>query len=142
MKRLILFVLILSLNSTSIMAQDLSKHQWKHRVLLVLSSSENNSSYQQQIDSLKTNLKGLDERKLVIYQVVKDHFKIGFNDVEWKISSSLYEQYKKETSDFEIILIGLDGGIKLRQTSFLSNKKLFGIIDVMPMRRQEINTKN
>lgn len=41
-------------------------------------------------------------------------------------------------SDFRVLLIGLDGGKKLDQTKMLSVKKLFNIIDSMPMRQAEI----
>ena len=43
---------------------------------------------------------------------------------------------------FEVILIGLDGGEKLRQTKVLETDKLFAIIDGMPMRRSEIIKNN
>lgn len=43
-----------------------------------------------------------------------------------------------ESNDFEIILIGLDGRIKLRQSQFLLDEDLLRIIDAMPMRRNEI----
>ena len=38
---------------------------------------------------------------------------------------------------FEIVLIGKDGGEKLRQGQVLSSEKLFGLIDAMPMRQAE-----
>ena len=44
-------------------------------------------------------------------------------------------------SDFRVLLIGLDGGKKLDQTKMLSVKKLFNIIDSMPMRQAEIQKK-
>ena len=40
--------------------------------------------------------------------------------------------------DLHQLLIGLDGGIKLRQNSILTKEKLFAIIDGMPMRRREL----
>lgn len=41
-------------------------------------------------------------------------------------------------SDFEVILIGLDGGVKLRQTEALETKKLFDLINSVPMRQAEM----
>ena len=41
-----------------------------------------------------------------------------------------------------MILIGLDGGVKLRQTEMISLDKLFTLIDGMPMRRREIKNEN
>jgi hypothetical protein len=39
---------------------------------------------------------------------------------------------------FEVILIGKDGGVKLRAKTPISIQELFSLIDAMPMRRQEL----
>lgn len=36
-----------------------------------------------------------------------------------------------------VLLIGLDGEVKLRQSHAATNEQLFGLIDAMPMRRAE-----
>ena len=46
-----------------------------------------------------------------------------------------------EKEDFEVILIGLDGGIKLQRTKILTKEDLFKITDSMPMRRDELTRK-
>jgi len=56
----------------------------------------------------------------------------------WIQSSELFAEYKQSDKTFEIMLIGLDGGVKLRQSKFLSNEDLFARIDQMPMRRDEL----
>jgi len=38
-------------------------------------------------------------------------------------------------------LIGLDGGVKLKETEVLKKEDLFSIIDSMPMRLREIRQK-
>lgn len=48
---------------------------------------------------------------------------------KWDIDSS---------SSFTLILVGRDGGEKLRCTGVVSAEKLFGLIDAMPMRKDEI----
>lgn len=44
-------------------------------------------------------------------------------------------------NEFEVILIGLDGSIKLRQMEVLSKEDLIAIIDAMPMRKSEIKNR-
>jgi hypothetical protein len=39
---------------------------------------------------------------------------------------------------FEVLLIGKDGGVKLRQQEPVGTDVLFAVIDAMPMRRQEM----
>jgi hypothetical protein len=43
-----------------------------------------------------------------------------------------------QIDEFEIILIGKDGGVKLRSKTPISLEELFSLIDAMPMRRQEM----
>ena len=120
-------------------AQVLTKHKWENRLLLVLTDDTSNGKYQDQLQEFKKNLDGIKERKLLIYQITPEKFKLGFENSKWKKSETVYQQFKKTDSQPEIILIGLDGGVKLQVPEFLSAKKLFATIDVMPMRIQEIN---
>jgi hypothetical protein len=45
---------------------------------------------------------------------------------------------KENKSGFQVLLIGLDGGVKMDQSEIISCKKLFGTIDSMPMRKAEM----
>ena len=119
-------------------AQDLSKHQWKDRLVLIIAEDENNKTFQQQLTELQKHQQGLKERKLVIYQILPEKYTTGFEEENWKTSSELFQKYKAEKSDFRVILIGLDGGEKLDQTEILSAEKLFNTIDSMPMRQAEM----
>ena len=121
----------------SLYAQDLSKHQWKDRLILII-ASKNNQKFQQQHKELQKEREGLKERKLVIYQILPEKYKTGFKEKNWKKYAELFEAYNGKKSDFRVLLIGLDGGKKLDQTKMLSVKKLFNIIDSMPMRQAEI----
>jgi Domain of unknown function (DUF4174) len=48
---------------------------------------------------------------------------------KWKIDS---------TSSFTFVLIGRDGGEKLRSSDVVTAEKLFSLIDAMPMRKNEV----
>lgn len=115
--------------------QNIKKHLWKDRVLIIESENTRNTLYQQQIEVLKNDAKGLKERKLVVYWYFNDGYTRGFSN-----AINRYETRKNQIAktDFSITLIGLDGGKKLRQNSMLAKEKLFAIIDGMPMRRREL----
>ncbi|MDJ0645205.1 MAG: DUF4174 domain-containing protein [Flavobacteriaceae bacterium] len=122
-------------------AQSLTKHQWKNRVLIVLTDDSNDILYSNQIKELESDIKGLHERKLVIYKVSPKNYSVGLKVNDFIDSDLFYKQYKRSSTSFEIILIGLDGGVKLRQSGLLTLKELFAIIDAMPMRANEIRQK-
>ncbi|MBD0405038.1 DUF4174 domain-containing protein [Flammeovirga sp. EKP202] len=46
------------------------------------------------------------------------------------------------SEDFEVILIGLDGSIKLKQADIMTHKDLYQLIDSMPMRKKELEENN
>lgn len=136
MKTLLLVVTLFSTLFGS--AQDLSKHQWENRLVLLLTDHENNSTFQAQLEEFRKDLTGLDERKLIVYQVMPGAFRTGLDDGDTKKSARLYQDYKKVDSGFEVVLLGLDGGIKLQQNELLSLDELYAIIDGMPMRLREL----
>ena len=126
-------------------SQDLSSHQWEDRLVLILAEDTSDEIYQNQIKELYSDKPGLKARKLVIYSALPKKYKRDDRLEEgWFESGELYTYYKKTDGPFEILLIGLDGGVKLRQSEFVSIKDLFGRIDQMPMRRREVgfNQKN
>jgi hypothetical protein len=131
-----IFTMLVLFNASVVFAQKLERHEWKNRVLIV--TAKNAETLQQQIDILKKDLTGLQERKLVVYKVHPNKYAEGINSDKWIPTLSFYAWTKKTEKDFEVVLMGLDGGVKLRQTEPLSLEKLFTLIDGMPMRKQEM----
>lgn len=123
-------------------AQTLEKYQWKNRVLLILNSDSEKYNLEKQILKLSENKKGLKERKLVIYQIMPEAYKtIIPKNSEWTENMNLYKRFSLLDQPFKVVLIGLDGSIKLEQNSFLSIDTLFRTIDAMPMRRSELKNE-
>ena len=50
----------------------------------------------------------------------------------------LFKTYQPNHDEFTFVLIGLDGGEKMRSTKVVSLEQLFGLIDSMPMRQWEL----
>ena len=136
----ILWIMLVLLSASISFAQDLKKHQWKDRLLLIIGkdSTELNS----QIQVLQKDISGLKERKLIVYKITPKAYQKGIKSGQWIPSEALYKQNKNIKESREVILIGLDGGVKLRQTKLLTLEQLFTLIDGMPMRRNELRTKN
>lgn len=121
--------------------QNLDKHQWKNRLLLIFSDDKSSELLKKQVETLSKERQGLQERKLKIYHFSNQSYIEDFSP-NWKPSDIKTRKYFKEKENFKIVLIGLDGGIKLKQKEIISTQKLFTIIDGMPMRRAELNSKN
>ena len=131
----------------TINAQNLEKHTWKNRILLVKTSDSSSAMYQEQIKEFSNSPEELKVRKFVLYKITGDHFEmIDFTNPDLfdsgKIQGKPIGMTLNDKENFEVILIGLDGGIKLQQTEVLRKEALFNIVDAMPMRRNELNRKN
>ena len=105
------------LNFNALFGQDLGKHLWKDRLIIIQAPDLSNPNYKKQCAEFIGAEEGMTERKLVIYEQMNPN------------------------NPFKISLIGLDGGIKLVQTEVLKKEELFGVIDAMPMRMQEMKHK-
>jgi hypothetical protein len=141
MKNLFFIFLIMIFSKFSALhAQNLSQHLWKNRVILIV--SEDNAAFERQILAFKANEKGMNERSLIVYHLKFDEYEQVMLKGNVQKSTNLFEKYKQANVSFELILIGLDGGIKLRQRDFLSCEKLFAIIDSMPMRSSELKSRD
>jgi hypothetical protein len=121
-------------------AQNLSQHLWKNRVIFIL--SEDNAAFERQMLAFKANEKGMNQRSLIVYHLKPEEYQQVMPKSDIQKSANLFKKYKQVNTPFEVILIGLDGGIKLRQTDFLSCEKLFATIDSMPMRSAEIKNRD
>lgn len=131
-------LLILLLNISTIMGQQISDYQWKNRLVVLLTDSQDSQLYQLQLTDLKTDLQGLQERKILVITLTPKYQITGIdNEIEQKAVLN-FKKLKKETNGFEVILVGLDGYIKLQQSKLLTHQELFAQIDRMPMRRDEI----
>ena len=139
--KLLFLLLVMNTYSGNSKAQDFSTHKWENRLVLILVENTDNTNYQKQTEELKNHLDGVKERKIVVYHISPGKFKVGLSDEEWQKSETEYGRYKKTNSQPEIVLLGLDGGVKLRSKEFLSSQKLFETIDAMPMRMQEMKRK-
>ncbi len=126
---------LLLLCTTLCYTQQIEKHTWKERVLIILTHNKENAIYKQQLAAFNSDTEGIKERKLVVYSVTPAAYATGTFDLLWTVNTTFYKRYKKTNDNYEILLIGLDGGIKLRNTTLLTLKDLYGIIDAMPMRK-------
>tara|TARA_R110001632_G_scaffold6324_1_gene25704 strand:+ start:45865 stop:46287 length:423 start_codon:yes stop_codon:yes gene_type:complete len=130
------FLLLTLFSISNSFTQELKEHLWKQRVLLVTSSDS--LLLKKQVAILLKELPGLTERKLIVYKVTPKMYFKGIKNNDSASLPSNYSQIKKTSESFEIILIGLDGSVKLRETKTLKPEKLFTLIDGMSIRRQEL----
>jgi hypothetical protein len=114
--------------------------RWQSRVVVVLAGASDDALLEEQSRLLDVAAAGLQERDIV---VVKDAAgAVTIDDVAQPGPTGLRDAYGAPSSGFQVLLIGKDGGVKLRSGVPVGADELFALIDTMPMRRREMQERN
>jgi len=129
-----LLIFILQFNGMS--AQELTEFRWKNRVLLIIDTNNNLPVRDLQVNKFVSRNDEMEERDLVLFictaKEVLDNNGLKTNLNPDKIS---YGEFQG------VILIGKDGGVKLKKKFIIEPKEIFDLIDQMPMRRSEMKNR-
>lgn len=128
-------------------AQDIQANRWENRILILQATDTETNQFINQLKEFSNQEEGLAERKLIMYKIVGEQYElVNFDNSDSKPTGKISEKFKmkyvQNNEDFQIILIGLDGGIKLQQRDVLSIETLFNTIDAMPMRQREMKRES
>jgi len=117
--------------------------QWKNRLILLFAEAEDAEAYERQIQYLNTQQAGLEDRDLLVFSFFEDNTGV-FQDapILQQDVQRIRKRYQVEDGESLLILIGKDGGEKMRETLPVQLQEVFGLIDQMPMRRREMREKN
>jgi hypothetical protein len=122
-------------------AQDLKKYQWKNRIILLKDIRFDSDKLQDQLDLLHVNTEKLEARDLLIF-IVTDESVFDNSKIKTKLnSSSIIKKYG--LADFNgLVLVGKDGGVKLKESFIVNPKTIYNLIDSMPMRQAEMRSSS
>lgn len=136
MKQL-LVALIFALVSSQVHAMNgLSDLTWKKRVIIVFADAGDQRAARQ-IKILTDRQPELEDRDLVVISVFGDEVVAAFGTVSKPDAATLRNKADVKEGSFRVVLVGKDGGIKLRSETVVPDVDMFEIIDRMPMRRAE-----
>jgi len=113
------------------LAPTLRASRWQHRLLLLGAPTASQAEFQRQKTLLAAEEKGLTARDFKLVEVVYDQLSPADRQC-WT------QQLGQPLTGFRLVLIGKDGGVKRTETQPLAPASLFGTVDKMPMRRQEM----
>ena len=121
---------------------DLEAYKWKNRIILVFAPSSASDAYKRQMQEFKGQEDGILDRDLIILELLeKEESRWGDASLSEEVTSRMRPQFDVGEGEFLFILIGKDGSVKLRSNHPVPTSKLFGLIDAMPMRQEEMHRK-
>ena len=125
--------------SGSAVAAELSDYRWERRPLLVFAPTNSDPRLVESLSRLDADRCGVLDRDMVVGVLVGQ----GSSTLDGQVLDT--EQVQRLTSrygvgepDFTVVLIGKDGGEKLRVNEVPDLQTVFAVIDGMPMRSREM----
>ncbi len=115
----------------SLHAEPLAQYLWKRRVVLSFSAAESTPERISLLKQIEQYQCEFDDRQMVHIDLIagsSDHLLLS-------------RQFSLPDMDFNLVLLGKDGDVKLL-TSQPSLEKLLTLIDTMPMRQRELRMGN
>ena len=107
---------------------DLDAYLWTARPVVVFADSDADPRFVEQMELLDRGASALEERDVVV-----------ITDTDPAARSAIRQKLRPR--GFMLVLIGKDGGIKLRKPSPWDVRELSRVIDKMPMRLQELRDR-
>ncbi|TRW89098.1 DUF4174 domain-containing protein [Mycolicibacterium sp. 018/SC-01/001] len=136
-----LVVISAALGSATASATGLGDYLWERRPLLVFAPTGNDPRLTETLRSIDANRCAVADRDIVVGVVVAGGgSSLDGQPLDAGESDRLRQRYAVDPTAFSVVLIGKDGGEKWRTDDVPDLKKVFSVIDGMPMRSREINS--
>ena len=108
---------------------DLSAFKWKKRLLVISAASLDDSLLDRQRRWIQERVEGFRERDMALIELF---------GADSPSRSALRSKLGLEKGVFTVLLVGKDGGEKLRRQEPVPMAEVFALIDSMPMRKREM----
>lgn len=121
------------------MAAELSDYRWERRPLLLFAPTEGDPRLVETLSRIEASRCDFVDRDMVIGLVVTEgNSTLDGQAIDAEESRRLAEQYGIGDNAFSVVLIGKDGGEKLRINEVPDLRAIYAVVDGMPMRIREM----
>lgn len=117
---------------------DLTPYRWENRLVLIFAPTTTDTALTSQLATFEGREAASVDRDLLLgYFPAGAAGSFSGEPVAASAGKTLREELGVAADGFTVLLIGKDGGVKLRSAKPLSADTIFATIDSMPMRQQE-----
>jgi hypothetical protein len=122
---------------------NLEQYKWKNRLMFLFAPNRDHPSFESLHVSIVAREADVDERDLVIFEVLEAApSTVDGDPLDPASARQLRERFGVPAGAFGVILVGKDGGVKLDRQDRTSLEEIFALIDSMPMRQEEMRREN
>jgi hypothetical protein len=142
----LIFFILIAMNVCAPLAatpMDLTQFQWKNRLLFLFAPNRSHPFYKHLHRQIIDQKSEVEDRDLVIFSVLlQGPSQMNATAINRQEADSIRQRFMIPPQEFSLILIGKDGGIKLKRNDQVDLAEVFELIDSMPMRQNEMRQKN
>ncbi len=121
---------------------DLEGFKWEKRVLLLCAEDGGDPRFSGLKIEILDRKPEVEDRDLVVFEILETGpSTMNGSPIDPRAATALRERFKVSRAAFAVILLGKDGGTKLNRNGPVTLDEIFGLIDSMPMRREEMRRK-
>jgi hypothetical protein len=122
------------------MAAELSDYLWQRRPLLLFAPTDSDQRLVETMRRIEASRCDFADRDMVLGRIVAEGTSTLDGDVVGiDQAQQLLSEFGIGTNSFGVVLIGKDGGKKLRVNDVPDLQAIYAVIDGMPMRGREVN---
>jgi hypothetical protein len=121
---------------------DLTSYRWQQRLLLVFAAHPSDPDCMVFAKELSASRDALQDRDLVLGRIFEQGpSQLGARPLPPEDAQSLHRRFGIRPATFTVVLIGKDGGVKMKREGRVDLEAIFARIDAMPMRQQEMRAR-
>ncbi|MGB0571156.1 MAG: DUF4174 domain-containing protein [Alphaproteobacteria bacterium] len=120
----------------------MDNYLWDNRPVIVFTPEATDPLLAAQRASLDPDGERFRDRDMVLIEVTGDTVSVNGRPAHGADADGLRARYQVDRETPRAVLIGKDGGVKLRSGTAFSADELFATIDAMPMRNLEIRQRD
>ena len=129
-----------ALGPAQAMAAELSDYLWERRPLLLFAPSESDPRLVETMRRIEASRCDFADRDMVLGRIVTEGTStLDGHVVDTSQAQRLVSEFGIGPDSFSVVLIGKDGGEKLRVANVPDLQAIYAVIDGMPMRAREMS---
>jgi hypothetical protein len=122
---------------------DFTQFQWKNRLLFIFAQDDSDPLFKDLKSQIVAQKAEVDDRDLIVFELpAQGPARMNTSPLDQKEADSIRNHFAAPSNAFSLILVGKDGGIKLKRSDQVDLREIFGLIDSMPMRQREMRQKS
>lgn len=135
-----LVISVASLGPAQAMAAELSDYLWQRRPLLLFAPSESDPRLLETMRLIEASRCDFVDRDMVLGRIVTEGTStLDSHVIDTNQAQQLMSEFEIGAESFSVVLLGKDGGEKLRTADVPDVQAIYAVIDGMPMRARETN---